>query len=424
MRYLNPAHICLPDFNKVDGTKWATVACDQFTSQPEYWDAAYELVGDAPSTLALMLPEAFLEHGDQESKIQKINQNMRDYLKDVLISHNGSMIYLERVQSDGRVRRGIIGKIDLDLYDYHAGADTLIRATEKTVIERIPPRVNIRRGAVVEMPHIMMLIDDPERRIIEVTAANKEKYPVAYDFDLMAGGGHVTGRFIDADEVERINCELEALATPEKMKEKYGMDAAPLLFAIGDGNHSLAGAKALYEEIKAEIGVEAAREHPARYALCEMVNLHDDALEFEPIYRVLFGVDVNDFLEGFKVYANTPRFDYGKEPQKVEYLFGDTHGEIYVNLPESRLAVGSTQRFVDAYMQSHPEVTCDYIHGLDIVKQLAQKENSIALYFDGMAKDELFATVIQDGALPRKTFSMGHAEDKRYYIECRKIREL
>ena len=424
MRYLNPAHICLPDFNKVDGTKWATVACDQFTSQPEYWDAAYELVGDAPSTLALMLPEAFLEHGDQEPKIQKINQNMRDYLKDVLISHNGSMIYLERVQSDGRVRRGIIGKIDLELYDYHAGAETLIRATEKTVIERIPPRVNIRRGAVVEMPHIMMLIDDPERKIIEVTAQNKEKYPIAYDFDLMAGGGHVTGRFIDADEIERINNELDVLATPEKMKEKYGMDAAPLLFAIGDGNHSLAGAKALYEEIKAEIGIDAAREHPARYALCEMVNLHDDALEFEPIYRVLFGVDVKDFLEGFNVYANTVRFDYGKEPQKVEYLFGDTHGEIYVNLPESRLAVGSTQRFIDSYMQSHPEVSCDYIHGLDIVKQLAQKENSIALYFDGMAKNELFATVIQDGALPRKTFSMGHAEDKRYYVECRKIREL
>ena len=208
------------------------------------------------------------------------------------------------------------------------------------------------------------------------------------------------------------------------MKERYGMDAAPLLFAIGDGNHSLAGAKALYEEIKSEIGIEAAKNHPARYALCEMVNLHDEALEFEPIYRVLFGVDVKDFLDCFKVYANTVRFDYGKEPQKVEYLYGDTHGEIYVNLPESRLAVGSTQRYIDAYMQKHPEVTCDYIHGRDIVKQVAQKENSIALYFDGMQKNELFATVIQDGALPRKTFSMGHAEDKRYYIECRKIREL
>jgi hypothetical protein len=292
------------------------------------------------------------------------------------------------------------------------------------VLERIPPRVAVRRGAVIEMPHVMILIDDPEKTVVEPVTKKAESYKKAYDFDLMAGDGHVKGYFVDKSDFELINSALAQLATSEAMTEKYGADVAALLFAIGDGNHSLAGAKALYEEIKAEIGIEAAKEHPARYALCEMVNLHDDALEFEPIYRVLFGVDVKDFLEGFEVYANTVRFDYGKEPQKVEYLYGDTHGEIYVNLPESRLAVGSAQRFVDSYMQSHPEVTCDYIHGLDIVKQLAQKENSIALYFDGMAKDELFATVIQDGALPRKTFSMGHAEDKRYYVECRKIREL
>lgn len=422
-QFLFSQDIYLPDLERVDGKKWASVACDQFTSQPEYWQAAYELAKDSPSTLKLMLPEAFLD--ESEKRIPEINACMKEYLDNVLVCHSDCMIYLERTQSDGRVRRGIVGAVDLELYDYHKGSTSPIRATEGTVLERIPPRVEVRRGAVLEMPHIMILIDDSMRTVVEQTAKNiaesPEKYPLAYDFDLMAGGGHVCGRFIGGEETDRINSELEKLAQPDEMKRKYGVDCAPLLFAIGDGNHSLASAKALYEEIKAEIGEEAARTHPARFALCEIVNLHDDALEFEPIYRVVFGVEPESFLSELSEYAKTVS-GHGIAPQRVEFITARSSGEIVFEHPECQLTVGSVQLFLDKYVAAHPEAKVDYIHGIDTTKALAQKENAVGLIFEGMKKDELFKTVICDGALPRKTFSMGHAEDKRYYIECRKIR--
>lgn len=417
-KHLHPANICLPDFSRVDGTKWATVACDQFTSQPEYWDNAKKLVGDAPSTLNLMLPEAYLER--EGELIPVINENMRNYLSSVLAERKESMIYLERMQSDGRVRRGIIGAVDLEEYDYHKGSSTPTRATEGTVLERIPPRVAIRRGAVVELPHIMILIDDPERTVVEAIAAKADSYEKAYDFDLMAGGGHATGYFIDKGDFDTINNALSNLATPAAMKKKYGVDAAPLLFAIGDGNHSLASAKALYEEIKGNVGAEAAKDHPARYALCEIVNLHDDALEFEPIYRVVFGVEPEKFVAEFEDYLTS--LDGGADEQSFEVVFGDESRTLAAKKPVAQLAVGTAQTFIDEYLKAHPSVTVDYIHGVEVTKSLASRENAVGILFDGMEKDMLFKTVICDGALPRKTFSMGHAEDKRYYIECRKIR--
>ena len=417
-KYFHPADICLPDFSRVDGEKWATVACDQFTSQPEYWAAARRLIGDAPSTLDLMLPEAYLER--EGELIPVINENMRNYLSDVLVEHKDSMIYLERVQSDGRVRRGIVGAVDLEEYDYHKGSSTPTRATEGTVLERIPPRVAIRRGAVIEMPHIMILIDDPDATVIEPIAAKAESYEKAYDFDLMAGGGHATGYFIDKGDFDAINNALTDLAAPEAMMEKYGVDAAPLLFAIGDGNHSLATAKTLYEEIKAEIGDEAAKDHPARYALCDIVNLHDDALEFEPIYRVVFGVEPEKFVAEFEDYLAS--LDGNAAEQSFEIVVGDECKNLTAHTPTAQLAVGTAQTFIDEYLKNHPSVTVDYIHGVEVTKNLAKKENTVAILFDGMEKNMLYKTVICDGALPRKTFSMGHAEDKRYYIECRKIR--
>ena len=413
-----PADILLPDFEKVAPSSWAVVACDQFTSEPEYWEDAAKLAEGKYSTLNLILPEVYLEQ--TEERLVKINAAMQEYLKNVLVKHPESMIYIERTQSDSSVRRGILLAIDLEKYDYTKGATSLIRATEATVIERIPPRVAVRRGAAIELPHVMMLIDDPEATVIE-PLAKKEGMETAYDFELMLGGGHIKGSYIGTDEQKRITEALIALISPEKMEERYEKsDLAPLLFAVGDGNHSLASAKAAYEEVKAKLGEEKAAEHPSRYALCEVVNIHDEALKFEPIYRVMFGVDPDDVLSELKKYSEG--LDGNAEKQTVEYIYGaDKGGKIVFEKPVQQLTVGTLQLFIDSYLKSHPTASVDYIHGESSVKSLSQKDGAIGFIFDGMAKNQLFKTVIFDGALPRKTFSMGHAVDKRYYLECRQI---
>ena len=411
-----PADILLPDFKKVDASKWAVVACDQFTSEPEYWEAAEELVGNTPSTLRLILPEVYLSK--TEERIPVINETMKQYLSEVLISHPESMIYVERTQSDGGVRRGIVMAIDLEDYDYRKGASSLIRATEATVVERIPPRVAIRRGAAIELPHVMLLIDDAQKTVIEplIGAAGE----IAYDTDLMLRGGHICGRFLTKEEQTAVSEKLEALITPDAMEARYGnASLAPLLFAVGDGNHSLASAKAAYEEVKETLGAEAAATHPARFALAEVVNIHDDSLKFEPIYRVLFNVDPSDVLSQLRKYADTLRGDAA--PQAVEYVFGTERGGLTFASPVRQLTVGTLQDFIDDYLRAHTEAEVDYIHGEESVKALSSRDRAMGFLFSGMEKDELFPTVMFDGALPRKTFSMGHAEDKRYYLECRKI---
>jgi len=417
-----PADIYLPDLEGEKGTKWACVACDQYTSEREYWREARAYVDGTPSTLDMMLPEAYLDR--EAEAIPAINARMREYLENgTLVCHPNSMIYLERVQSDGKVRRGIVGAVDLEEYNYNKGSVTITRATEGTVLERIPPRVAIRRGAAIEMPHIMILIDDKERSVVEPLAAKSESYKKAYDFDLMANSGHVTGYYVDESDFDKINEALRALCADGVMKEKYGVDAPALLFAIGDGNHSLASAKALYEEIKAEIGAEAAEDHPARYALCEVVNIHDPALKFEPIYRVMFGVDPEDVLTQLRKYAEA--LSGVGDAQKLTYSYGREvkRGEIAFEHPTQQLTVGTLQVFIDEYVKTHAGASVDYIHGEASVASLCASDDAIGFVFDGMAKNELFKTVIFDGALPRKTFSMGHAEDKRYYLECRKIVE-
>lgn len=412
-----PADILLPDFTRVDGRKWSVVACDQFTSEPAYWAKAVAEVGDAPSTLRLTLPEVWL--GEAEARIPAINAAMHDALRDVLVCHPQKMLYLDRTQSDGTHRRGIIGAVDLEAYDYTRGAQTPIRATEGTVLERIPPRVAIRRDAPLELPHVMLLIDDPARTVIEPVAARAGELAGAYDFDLMLGGGHVTGRWLDDAAVAGVNAALAALSTPEAMEEKYGAAVAPLLFAVGDGNHSLASAKAAYEEVKAKLG-EAALDHPARYALVEVVNLHDEGLGFEPIYRVVFGVEPEALLGELEAYAANLGGDV--EGQQVEAVWAS--GSRTVALPHAvqQLTVGTLQAFLDGYRKAHPGAEVDYIHGEGSLRSLAAQPGAIGFLFDGMEKGQLFKTVLFDGALPRKTFSMGHAEDKRYYLEARKIK--
>ncbi len=426
-----PADILLPDFGKTDGLRWSCVACDQYTSEPEYWSAADALVGGVPSTLRLILPEVYLS--ETAARKGRVLAAMDDYLRRVLIAHPGSMILVERTLGNGDTRWGLVGAVDLMAYDYQRGAQTLIRATEATVAERIPARTTIRRDAPIELPHAMLLIDDRQKSVIEPIAARKDELPVAYDHDLMQGGGHLKGYFLTAEDRKAAEAALAALITPEAMAERYGKEGlSPLLFAVGDGNHSLAAAKTCFEEIREKLGDKAAAKHPARYALCEVVNLYDESLVFEPIYRVVFGVEPEQLLAAFETYVEGLQGEAA--PQRVEWIHGTReneacdgvvcHGSVDIPAPINALAVGTVQEFLDAYMELEaPEgASIDYIHGEDTARRLASRPDAIGFLFDGMHKEELFSTVISDGALPRKTFSMGHAADKRFYTEARRIR--
>lgn len=402
-----------------DMYKWCVVACDQYTSEPDYWNEVKTIVGDEPSTLNLTLPEIYLEDEDVEDKIKKINENMKEYLdKDLFTEYTDSMIYLERTQDDGKVREGLMGIVDLEDYSYEKGSQTLIRATEKTVIERIPPRMKVRENALLELPHIMILIDDPECEIIENLKNEVSDSDVVYDTDLMLKGGHVKGYKLSNESINGVISKLENLAEVSNFEEKYGVsDKGVLLFAMGDGNHSLATAKACYEKVKEELGEEALNS-PARYALVELVNLHSSALEFEAIHRVVFDVDVEDFINSLNEYYEINEEGNG---QKFELITKDMDKVLYISNPKSNIAVGSVQMFIDEYLENHSGKV-DYIHGDDTTKDMASKEGNVGIIFDAMSKGDLFKTVILDGALPRKTFSMGHAHDKRFYLESRKIK--
>ena len=413
-----PADILLPE--GCDMTKWAVVACDQFTSEPAYWAAVEELVGDAPSTLRLILPEAHLKDENVDEQIGAINESMRRYQEGgVFRCLKDSLVYIERTQSDGRVRHGLVGMVDLEQYDFTPGSGALIRATEGTVLDRIPPRARVRRNAAIELPHVMLLIDDPKRTVIEpLTAAAAHMEPL-YDFELMQRGGHIRAFRVTDDQTAAVADSLLALTDREEMEAKYGVgDAAPLLFAVGDGNHSLATAKACYEEQKKGL-TEECRALPARYALVEVVNNHDDALQFEPIHRVVFGVDAKHLLAEFgKAYPNA--YEGSGEGHTIGVVYDGYEGCITVPDPTMQLAVGTLQTFLDEYLPTFGG-EMDYIHGDDVTRQLGSEKGNMGFLLPAMGKEQLFKTVMADGVLPRKTFSMGHAQDKRYYIESRRI---
>ena len=401
-----PTEILLPDFSRVDGTRWATVACDQYTSQPDYWERVARFVGDAPSSLRLMLPELYLSESD--SRIPQIHRAMEKALNDLLILYPDSMILVERTQADGRVRRGIVGAVDLEAYDFRAGAVSPLRATEGTVLERIPPRVRIRRNAPLEMPHVILLFDDPRDTVFGSLLSARASLPLLYDFDLMENGGHLRGYRLDADRQAALTDALDTLTE--------GQGSNPLLFAVGDGNHSLATAKTAYEEVKAALGADVARSHPARYALVEIENIHDPALDFEPIYRVVFDVDSAAFLADFTAYAKAQAGSAAAQEICAVTASGDR--VIPIPSPVYQLPVATLQAFLD----SRAPLTVDYIHGEDALRSLATRPNAVGFLFRGMEKSALFPAILADGALPRKTFSMGHAHDKRFYVECRRIR--
>ncbi|WP_040198360.1 DUF1015 domain-containing protein [Candidatus Soleaferrea massiliensis] len=414
------ADILLPK-QPADMEKWSVVACDQFTSQPEYWQEVKENVGGSRSTYHMILPEAYLlEETDTERMIDGINGNMQRYLADDTFELLAdSLIYVERTLPDGKIRHGLMGAVDLEAYNYLPGSQSLIRATEGTVLERIPPRVKIRRHAPLELPHIMLLIDDEEDAVIGSLASKREQFGKVYDFDMMMGGGHIRGYRLDEGAKRAVFQSLEKLADQDAFDQKYGVqDKGVLLFAVGDGNHSLATAKECFEQLKKTMPKEQWENHPARYALVEVVNVHDDALEFEPIHRVVFDVDAEKMMEAMRGYYRVS--DERCDGQRIEVVENGKKYSIWIQNPSSNLPVGSLQNFIDAYTKAHGG-SCDYIHGEDVVETLCKKPQTIGFLLPGMQKSQLFETVVLDGVLPRKTFSMGHAPDKRYYLECRKI---
>lgn len=413
------ADILLP--KSADMEKWAVVACDQYTSEPEYWADVENITKGAKSAYNLILPEVFLEDSDVDDRIEKIHENMEQYLSDETFEeYKDSLIYIERVQSDGKIRAGIIGALDLEEYDYHKGSDSQVRATEATVVERIPPRLKVRNGAKIELPHIMILIDDREKAVIEPLSDKKENMKKLYDFSLMKNGGAISGYLLSDDMKDKIFEELDKLADLDKFNEKYGLnETSPLVYAMGDGNHSLATAKEYYEQLKRENPDKDLSNHPARYALVEIVNLHSPALEFEAIHRIVTGIDRADILS--KMICELDLTE-DKSEQKIQIMQDGQLKDMYIHKPTSKLTVGSLQNFLDKYLAENSG-KIDYIHGIDVLKKLSMAEDSVGFILPDMGKEELFPTVICDGALPRKTFSMGHAEDKRFYIEARKIFE-
>lgn len=411
-----PANILLPQ--DCDLSLWSVVACDQYTSRPEYWQRVEDRVGRAPSTLRLILPESCLEGPSVETDIMEINNTMSRYLREGRFRElPDALIYVERTLDGGKVRRGLVGAADLEQYDYEPGSNSAIRATEGTVMSRVPPRVAVRKNAPIELPHAMLLVDDPHKMIIEPLSARTGEMELLYDFELMERGGHIKGWLLSEELKQQT---LQALAA---RKDQVGRELDGLLFAVGDGNHSLAAAKECYERRKRLTDPAQWPDLPSRWALCEVVNLHDSSLEFEPIHRVAFGVRPEELLDAL-MNAYPSAVQGRGEGHVLPFVINRwSKGEVTVTDPASQLPAGTLQNFLDGYIAAHPRVRVDYIHGAEEAQKLAEeREDAIAFLLPAMDKAELFPTVIHDGVLPRKTFSMGEAHDKRFYLEARKIR--
>lgn len=426
-------HILMPKTG-VDLSKWAVIACDQYTSQPEYWADAASIVGDAPSTLKLILPEVYLEDADVENRVSAIHATMQQYLQDgTLVELPAGMILTERFTNGSHPRRGLMLCVDLEAYDYRAGSQSLIRPTEKTVVERIPPRLKVRQGASVELPHIMLLIDDPDCTVIEPLFAKTAAWNQVYNTDLMCNGGHINGWFIpqgaDTDAIEE---KLDALCDRETFRAKYHLteDRALLPFAVGDGNHSMATAKAYWEEVKKTLSEAEMADHPARFALVEVVNIHDKSLEIEPIHRVMFHVDALNLLHeaetfysahGCKVQIVDSAAAVPKNAHVFPFCTPEGKRTLIVENPQWSIPLATLQVFLDTYLSKHTDAKIDYIHGQDVVANLGSQPENMGFFLPDIEKNDLFRGVILDGVLPRKTFSMGEAHEKRYYMEAKKI---
>jgi hypothetical protein len=446
--------LCLPR-RGTDLAKWAVIACDQYTSEPEYWRRVEEAVGDAPSALHLIFPEVHLEASDAQERIARIQSAMRRYLAEGLFVEREGAVLVERTV-DGRTRRGLMLELDLEHYDYSPASTSLIRPTEGTIVARLAPRIEVRRGAELELPHILVLIDDPGQTVIEPLAEARDALEPLYETELMLGGGHVRGFAVDAARGAAAARALGALARPEVMAQRYDvpMGTPPMLFAVGDGNHSLATAKSIWEQAKADRGAEVGMNHPSRYALVEVENIHDPALHFAPIHRLLFGVRAD--VRAVLAEAFGARFSCGDVPgaeamrAQVQAQQGEVagmaatgmttgkgrradqaiglvepggrFGVIRIADPPAALAVGTLQPVIDRLVEQGGATAVDYVHGDEALERLAQQPGCTGFHLGTVAKGELLKRVMHEGPLPRKTFSMGEAREKRYYVEARKIR--
>jgi len=399
-----PATILLPQVHDLE--RWSVIACDQFSAQPEYWRRVREKVADAPSTLHMILHEAELGQAGEEEKIAGIHAKMKEYLQEGLFAkYENCLIYVERTLMNGEIRKGIIGKIDLEQYEYMEGALAPIRCTEKTVVERIPPRMKVRWNAELELPHVLLLCDDKKKTLIEPIAAQKELLKQLYHFSLMEAGGELAGWLVEGSVLKEFE---EALRRYQEERK------SSVVFAVGDGNHSLATAKACYERLKKEHPKEDLSAHPARYAMVELENIHDKTQVFEPINRIVFDTEAMQLLEMLTIQCSA------KEGYPIEWHVQGKKGTLYLDPSMGELAVGILQKFLDEYLNHH-KGRLEYIHGDYELKLLADQRNAIGFILPAMEKKQLFKGIEKDGVLPRKTFSMGKAQEKRYYLECRQI---
>ena len=401
----SPAHILLPA-EQIPLEQWGCVACDQFTSDRSYWERAAEAAAGSPSALNLILPEVYLEESDVPARVAKIHETMEDYAHNVLTRAVDGFIYVERTEQSGRVRQGLVGKIDLEAYSYAQGARQAIRPSERTVEERIPPRMAVRRGAALETPEL--------RKV--------------YEGELMLGGGHIAGWAVEAPALlARIDAALQGLGSQEAFDAKYpeARGAKPLTLAVGDGNHSLASAKAYWEELKPTLTPEQRETHPARWCLAEVCNVHSPAIEIEPIHRVLFNVDCGAVLLALISWSdgNMAGICFGSSKKQSFTLAGPHIANVLsFEDPVAPLTVGTIDEFIEYFMARHKEARVDYVHDEPAVRALT-KQGGVGFLLPPFEKSDLFKGIVMGGVLPRKTFSMGHAEEKRYYIECRKIIE-
>jgi len=410
-RAFRPADILIP--GSIDMTAWSVVACDQFTSEPEYWEGVERIVGGKPSSLRLILPEAYLGVRDADAETAAINAKMREYLDSgIFTTYKNSYVYVERTLQNGMLRRGLVGELDLEEYDYSPASASPVRATEGTVEERLPPRVRIRRDAPLEMPHIMVFIDDPDDAVMSAAAGGR----AVYNFKLMQGGGSIAGYLVpDTAAVDRA---VDGLYDEAALERKYGRShRAPVIFAMGDGNHSLATAKKCWEELKPGLSDAERENHPARFALAELVNIHDPAVTFEPIHKVIFSTDSRDFISQGEAFFSALAGD----GHKITLMAGGSEKTLSLGGVTIGQLIGRCEDFCQKYMSSHGG-RIDYIHGDDEAAEMAARDGCAGILLPRMEKGELFTSVMQSGPFPKKSFSIGHGPDKRYYLECRKIR--
>ena len=419
MACLHTADILLPA-EGIDRKRWPVIACDQFTSQPEYWKQVEEYVGDAPSTLRIIYPEAYLGNDDEAAyarRLDAVQKNMEHYLSDGILTEEVRQGYVLTVrETEAGIRCGLVAALDLEAYDYTKDSESLVRATEETVQERIPVRVGIRKHALVESPHVMMLLDDAECRLLEPLYQNREKLRRLYDTELMLGGGKVCGYAVEGIEAEILTDKLAEL-------EQKG---AEIFLAVGDGNHSLAAAKACWERLKESLPEKELESHPARYALVEVITLHSPSLEFEAIHRVLYGGRIDAVMEEFRRYLELwsgcgTEAACNEGEADVVFVQGECRAGIRLSHTEGHLAVELLQHFLDGYLGKHPALELDYVHSPEAAAELSREGKACSMLLRSIDKSSLFPAIQAGGVLPRKTFSIGTEAQKRYYMECRRL---